>query len=690
MDQPLPGRTPPPERPPDERLESWKEIATYLKRDVTTAQRWEKREGMPVHRHVHDKASSVYAFRHELDQWTRTRNLRLGARGDDETPHDPNLADGRESDLPATGIPTPPLPSRRVSRRLAVGWTLSVLAVLAATGWLLQRTDYFWTNPVSDVPVQLVTDFGGTEQAAAVSRDGRLVAFVSDRDGTTDVWMTQLGTGEFHNLTHGNTRELVNPSVRALGFSPDASLVTFWTRKPESGEVATWAVPTLGGPPRPYLDGVAEFDWSNDGTRLVYHTAGPGDPMFVRVAGGRPGDRPLFEAPPGLHAHFPVWSPDDAFIYFVQGSVPDAMDIWRIRPEGGVPERMTRHNSRVSHPVMLDRRTLMYLATDSDGGGPWLYSLDVGRRVVRRLTSGIERYTSLSASADGRRIVATLARPTETLWRLPMATVPADGSGATRINLTTARGSAPRLGPGYVVYVSSATAGDAVWKLADGRCSELWSAPGARVIGSPAVAPDGRIAFSIEQDGRARLTVIDADGTNARVVTDAVALRGSPAWAPDGRSIASAATVDGVPVLFRISLDDRSVVRLSPDYAADPVWSPDGRFIAYSGPDVGATFEVKAVSADGRPYPLRRIVLTRGARPLRFQEGSRALFVLRGGIGHKDIWIIDIETGAERQLTNLPPDFHVRDFDVSSDGREVVLDRVQEHSDVVLLDLSRR
>ena len=60
MAEPLPGISPS-ESPPEDRLDSWKEIAAYLNRDVTTAQRWEKREGMPVHRHIHDKRGSVYA-----------------------------------------------------------------------------------------------------------------------------------------------------------------------------------------------------------------------------------------------------------------------------------------------------------------------------------------------------------------------------------------------------------------------------------------------------------------------------------------------------------------------------------------------------------------------------------------------------------------------------------------------------
>src|SRR5246127_2217240 len=62
------------EKPLPDRLDSWKEIAAYLGRDATTVQRWEKREGMPVHRHQHDRMGSVYASRAELDAWESQRN----------------------------------------------------------------------------------------------------------------------------------------------------------------------------------------------------------------------------------------------------------------------------------------------------------------------------------------------------------------------------------------------------------------------------------------------------------------------------------------------------------------------------------------------------------------------------------------------------------------------------------------
>jgi hypothetical protein len=273
--------------------DSWKEIAAHLSRDVTTVQRWEKREGMPVHRHLHDRMGSVYASCAELDAWTRSRNL------------PPAPANG--NNLPAPDAMAPPLRDRNAD--------LSDLAIPGAAGggsragncrwrWL-RRVEYFWRSPIANARFQSVTDFGGVEQDAAISRDGHFVAFLSDRDGAMDVRVTQAGSGEFHNLTHGSVPGLANPSIRTLGFSPDGSLITFWLRKQNGAndkEISVWAVPTLGGQPRPYLQGVAEYDWSHDGSKLTYHTPGPGDPLFVSDGSVKSENRHIFTAPAGLHS----------------------------------------------------------------------------------------------------------------------------------------------------------------------------------------------------------------------------------------------------------------------------------------------------------------------------------------------------------------------------------------------------
>ena len=682
MGEPSPG-TLPSGTGSEDHLDSWKEIAAYLNRDVTTVQRWEKREGMPVHRHLHDRMGSVYASRTELDAWTRSRSLRAQENGSDAV-------------SPTVPAPPPDLKTSTSQTRWKPVLLLAAAAAVLAVGtyiWL-QRTEYFWRNPIANARFQTVTDFDGVEQAAAISRDGHLVAFLSDRDGQMDVWVTQVGSGQFHNLTRGSAPDLANPLIRTLGFSPDGSLVTFWTRKQESSngnDISVWGVPTLGGQPSPYLEGVAEFDWSRDGSRLVYHTPGPGDPMYVSDGNPQPGARPIFTAPAGLHSHFPLWSPDAAFIYFVQGTPPDKLDIWRIPSTGGTPERITSFNARVTYPVMLNRNTLMYLASDPDGAGPWLYSMDVQRRISHRLTSGLDRYTSLAVSEDGRRLVATLASPKTTLWSLRIDDSPAEASPATPILLTTGTGFSPRLGANYLLYVSDTGTTESIWKLANQTSAELWNGQGARIFGGPVISPDGRnIVFSVHQQGHTHLYVMQADGTHARVVTDALELQGAPEWAPDGQSITTAVMEHGIPRLFRVPLDGSSPVPFVQEYSVDPMWAPDGRFVVYSGPDIGTTFSVKAVTAEGAPRPLPALTLTRGARHLAFLPGGHAIVALRGEIQHKDLWLIDLDTGTERQLTHLPPEFDIQDFDISSDGHEVVLERTQERSDVVLLDLPRR
>ena len=675
-------------RTSEDHLDSWKAIAAHLSRDVTTVQRWEKREGMPVHRHQHAKLGSVHASRTELDAWMRGRNLRAAHQNGDSTD---------APDTPAQLVPETEAPPQAGWTR--AGWKFVTLIgaavlmlVICASVWI-QTKEYFWQNPIAGARFQTVTDFDGTEQAAAISRDGKFVAFLSDRDGQMDVWVTQISSGQFHNLTHGSAAELVNSSVRALGFSPDGALATFWVRKPGGsrvGDIGVWAVPILGGQPAPYLESVAEFDWSRDSSRLTYHLPGPGDPLFVTDGIRQTPTRPIFTAPPGLHCHFPLWAPDGSFIYFVQGSPPDKLDIWRIHPTGETPERITLHNARVTYPVLLDRRTLLYLASDSDGSGPWLYSMNVEHRIPHRVTPGLDRYTSLAASADGRRLVLTRASSTKTLWRLPIAASGPTVPTPARILLTTRAGFAPRLGPGYLLYVSANQTSDSIWKLANGTGAELWNGPGARVFGGPAISFDGRqIGFSVQQDRQKLLYVMQTDGTNAKIVVDSLDLQGSPAWTPDGGSITVAAEDHGVPHLFRVPLDGSPPTILVHEYSRDPAWVSNGIFVAYSGADVATTFLVKAATADGASHPVPALSLTRGARHIVSLSNGRSLVLLKGKIQHKNLWLVDLDTGVERQLTNVPPDFDISDFDISRDGREVVLERVQERSNVVMMELSR-
>jgi Tol biopolymer transport system component len=287
--------------------------------------------------------------------------------------------------------------------------------------------------------------------------------------------------------------------------------------------------------------------------------------------------------------------------------------------------------------------------------------------------------------------VATLATPKNTLWRMPIGSEPARDTDARPITLTTGNGSSPRLGDGLLLYVSSTGTGDGVWKLQGDTATQVWSSVETRVIGGPALARDGRrVAFSTRRDdGPTRLWVVNSDGTDARTLAPSLEVEGTAAWAPDGRALAIGALVDGIPNLFSVPIDGGAPVRLVREHSSDPAWSLDGQIIVFSGADVGTTFKLKAIDAKGQPHSIPELTLTRGARHIAFLEGRRSLVFLRGDMRHKNLWAVDLETGAERQLTNFAPGFILRDFDVAPDGREIVVEQVQEHSDIVLLERPR-
>jgi Tol biopolymer transport system component len=610
-------------------------------------------------------------------------------------PAEAPVASGSGTDA-AAGAP-PARDTARVRWRhpvpLKVRWTLGggvALLLAGAMLWLATSRGYFWRDPLANAQFSRLTDWSGLEQAAAISRDGRTVAFIADHDGPNDVWVTETGSSRNRNLTHGGIADLANnPEIRTLGFSPDGTLITIWERKSEgsrSGDINILAVPSAGGEPRTYLRGVGEIAWSSDGRQIVYHTTGPGDPMFVAQSAGGPGHR-IYAAPAGVHCHFQVWSPDDAFIYFAQGVPGGQWDIWRIRPSGAGLERLTFHNSLVTHPVVLDERTLLYLATDAQGGGPWLYAIDLRRRVPHRISFGLERYTSLAASADGARLAVTVAHPSFGLWHIPLPAGTAVATSAGRLSADFASGSlSPRTGPSYLLYVSRRAGRPGIWKLANGASRELWAGSPSDTVSAPAIARDGRIAFTVAEGERTRLYVMQSDGAHPSVVEDSFTLRGNAAWAPDGKSIIVAALHDGEPRLMSFFPAGGAPLPLVYEYSRDPVWSPDGQFLLYSGADVGVTLPLRAVEPDGRPYPLPPVMLPRGPRRVVFGPMANSIIALRGDFAHKDFWLIDLKTGAERRLTQLGPDFDILDFDLSADKSEILFDRVEESSTVALID----
>jgi Tol biopolymer transport system component len=245
--------------------------------------------------------------------------------------------------------------------------------------------------------------------------------------------------------------------------------------------------------------GTAAPSWSPDGTRLAYFTNGNGDP--ISIADRTSADaRPLVVDKPGffagsMHNHNPVWSPDDQWIYFAHGpELNEDLNVWRVRPAGGTPEQLTALRAAANYLAVINQHMLLYAAAAADGSGPWLWSLDVETKVTRRVISGVEHYSSVSASRDGRRVVATVSNPTASLWRVPLLLDrQAEDRDVQAYALPSARALSPRFSRTSLFYLSGQGAGVGLWRFQDGNPFEVWKAATANdsLSDPPAVSPDG-------------------------------------------------------------------------------------------------------------------------------------------------------------------------------------------------------
>jgi len=591
--------------------------------------------------------------------------------------------------LPATERPR----RRPWIRPAGVAGALLVVA-LGVYGWLLQR-DYFWQNPLAGARTQRLTDFDGDEMDAAISPDGKLTVFVSDRDGQNDAWVGQIGSGQFINVTKGQF-ERIRPSG-VPSFSADGTHIWIADGLAPVTPVVTFLAPALGGAPHPFLKAINPV-WSPDGSRIVYHTPEPGDPIFLADRNGS-NPKQIFVEKPGVHCHYLTWSPDTRFIYFVRGTTTtDETDIWRlpVRASGAaaVPERITRHNARVAYPSWLDSRTLIYSATAEDGSGQWLYAVDVERRIPRRVSSGItEQYLSVAASATRpRRLIASVANPSATLWSVPISDRIQTEVAVRRFPVPNARALGPRFAPGYLLFLSSKGGGDGLWKLENGEARELWKGNDGRVVGAPAISPDGsQICFSYRKQGRAGLYLMNADGTGIRALAESFDVRGAASWSPDAKWVAVAANQGEGTHIFKVPADGGPPVRLLEALSYNPVWSPDGGFIVYSEQEGAAYLTVKAITPDKVPLPMPDIQVNYApSASYRFVPHRKALiYVKPGKFQEPTFFWADLETGQQRQLTDLKPGFFIQSFDVTPDGKQIVFDRLRENSDIVMLELAR-
>ena len=135
----------------EDRLDSWKDIAAYLKRSVPTVQRWEKEEGLPVHRHLHKKQGSVYAYARELEDWRQNRKAIVEQSEEaSASPTEPSVA-----------VATAPTKHRR-----SLSIILAIVAIVAVGIFLLLRSRSQANRPANRVMIAVLPfqNLGGGAQ----------------------------------------------------------------------------------------------------------------------------------------------------------------------------------------------------------------------------------------------------------------------------------------------------------------------------------------------------------------------------------------------------------------------------------------------------------------------------------------------------------------------------------------------
>jgi Tol biopolymer transport system component len=585
----------------------------------------------------------------------------------------------------STGTSTAKSMPQPKSRQAWLPWVTAAALLMGTAAWEMLRPAAAPANPLEKAHFARVTDYESVE--AAISPDGRFVAFISDHDGPFDVWLTQVGTGRLINLTQGKAGPLPGP-LRSVGFSGDGSEV--WIGGGDVG-MRLRLMPLTGGTPRNFLgEETGNLAWSPDGEQIVYHTFTKGDPMFVADRSGA-NARQIFGDRPGIHNHFPTWSPDGRWIYFAHGTpATREMDLWRIDPAGRSPERLTQLNTDVAYPTPVGENTVFYVARDGDGSGPWLWAFDLKRKESRRASVGLEQYTSLQASADGRKLVATISNPVAGLWSVPILDRVVEEHDVKPFAVPTERALAPRFGGASLFYLSSLGAGDGLWRLRDGQATEIWKGADGALRETPAVSPDGgRVAIVLRRNGKRQLHVISSDGAELKPIAEGIDVQGTSCWSPDAKWIVTGGSDATGPGLFKIPLEGGSPVRLAAGQALNPAWSPDGNLIVYAGTNVSTFAPLLAVRPDGTSIQLPHISLRRLGEHARFSPDGKSLIYMQGLLASQDFWLLDLASMKSRPLTKLQNRAAMRTFDITSDGKQIVFDRLRENSQVVMIDLPK-
>lgn len=590
-----------------ERLDSWKEIAVYLKRGVRTVQRWEQTADLPVHRLAHDKRGMVFAYKPEIDAWWAAQGalLEVNGNGNGNEPEDAE---------PAT------VPATQSARNWKLVWVAAGVAAVAAIVLYAMGGESAGTRTASPVArVTPLTSFPGAEGYPTFSPDGTQIAFAWNGETRLDfdIYVQVIGSGQPLRITNEPGSDL------APAWSPDGRHIAY-LRHLGGYQLAMMVISPLGGPARK----VTEFramhpgaprtgiSWTADSRRLAWASfdSANGWPRIEMVS-VETGERSVLTNPPAgvIGDLFPAFSPDGSRLLFARQSGLRAGDLFMVdlnseyRPSGE-PVRLTFDAAIIKHPSWLPGgREVVF--TSYRTGRPQLMRLDVARpgepRLIESLSAVGENVTQAVASLRGNRLALSSETSDVNVWQV----------------------RSPLERPELRSLISSTR--------------EEWE---------PKYSPDGkRIVFGSDRSGTPELWICGADGADCMKTTSIGGdMVGGPHWSPDGKQIAFDRQEQGRYDIFVMGDDGRSARRLTNDDAEDanPTWSPDGRWIYFDSNRTGE-FEVWRIPAEGGEP--ERVTQAGGSNSTVSLDGRQLYYVRHSELG--GLWRQPIEGGTAQKVT---------------------------------------
>jgi Tol biopolymer transport system component len=563
-----------------DRLDSWKEIAAYLRRGVTTVQRWEREEHLPVHRHQHDALGSVYAFKHELEAWRVARASR-------------SEAEARNGE--AAAVSAWKLPPRWKSAAAAA---LALLAA-AGVGAIVSRA----TAPERANPIRRLTSVSSGATALVTHGIDRNLAITPD--GSRIVYVGGLGAPRLFVRPLDQLEATPIPGVVSARYpfvSPDGQWIGFF-----EGYTSLKKVPVTGGPVTEvvYVNAGGEAGprgatWGADnriafavGDRLLRVSAEGGEPELLAVADHARGEAAY-------------WWPE----YLRNGRGL----LFTIVPSGDWSEKGTKGSIENAKVAVLDLRS-----------GERKVLIDGGSH-ARYLSSGHLVYAAEGTLRAVRFDLGGLAVAGSYKTVLPEVAVSRMGAA----NFDVAQ-------DGTLVYAPGEVENDLVTLLWASR-SGMESPVGTPAFSYryPRLSPDGsRVAMGSPRD------LGMWDFASGRLTWFGIGPTTYPTWTPDGRRIVFASTRAGAANIYLQVIDGSTpFARLtdSPFNQFPNTISPDGRYLVFRQDTTSSDLMVLDLEGERPPEPL---IQTAAASELNadFSPDGRFLTYQSNETGQDEIYV---------------------------------------------------